>query len=67
MDFLVGLRGKESTWGAEDARDLGSISCREDSLELEMATHSRILVWEISWTEEPGELQSMGLQRFGHN
>ena len=35
----------------------------EDLLEKEMATHSRILVWRISWTEEPGRLQSMGLQR----
>ena len=34
----------------------------EDLLEKEMATHSRILVWRISWTEEPGRLQSMGLQ-----
>ena len=37
--------------------------CREDSLEEEMATHSSILAWEIAWTEEPGGLQSMGLQR----
>ena len=34
----------------------------EDPLEKEMATHSSILAWEISWTEEPGELQSMGSQ-----
>ena len=34
----------------------------EDPLEKEMATHSSILAWRISWTEEPGELQSMGLQ-----
>ena len=34
----------------------------EDSLEKEMATHSSILAWEVSWTEEPGVLQSMGLQ-----
>jgi len=34
----------------------------EDPLEKEMATHSSILVWEIPWTEEPGGLQSMGLQ-----
>ena len=33
----------------------------EDSLEKEIATHSSILVWEIPWTEEPGGLQSMGL------
>ena len=34
--------------------------CREDPLEKEMATHSRTLVWKISWTEEPGRLQPMG-------
>ena len=34
----------------------------EDPLEKEMATHSSILAWEIPWTEEPGGLQSMGLQ-----
>ena len=32
-----------------------------------MATHSSILAWRISWTEEPGELQSMGSQRVGHH
>ena len=31
-----------------------------------MATHSSILAWRIPWTEEPGGLQSMGLQRVGH-
>ena len=35
----------------------------EDPLEEEMATHSSILAWRIPWTEEPGGLQSMGLQR----
>ena len=40
---------------------------REDPLEEEMATHSSILAWEISWTEEPGRLQSMGSQRDGHD
>ena len=34
----------------------------EDPLEKEMATHSNTLAWEISWTEEPGGLQSMGSQ-----
>ena len=34
----------------------------EDPLEREMATHSSILSWTVSWTEEPGGLQSMGLQ-----
>ena len=36
---------------------------QEDPLEKEMAIHSGILAWEIPWTEEPGGLQSMGLQR----
>ena len=40
---------------------------REDPLEKGMTTHSRILAWEIPWTEEPGGLQSMGSQRVGHN
>ena len=35
---------------------------REDPLEKEMATHASILTWRIAWTEEPGRLQSMGLQ-----
>ena len=35
----------------------------EDTLEKEMATHSNILAWKISWTEEPGGLQSIGSQR----
>ena len=39
----------------------------EDPLEQEMATHSSILAWRIPWTEEPGGLQSMGLQRVGLN
>ena len=47
------------TW----VRSLG----REDPLEKEMATHSSILAWKIPWTEEPGGLLSMGLQRVGHN
>ena len=34
----------------------------EDPPDKEMATHSSIIVWEISWTEEPGGLQSIGLQ-----
>ena len=39
----------------------------EDPLEKGMATHSGILAWRIPRTEEPGRLQSMGLQRVGHN
>ena len=51
------FRGKEST---SYAGELGLILDQEDHLEKEMATYSSILAWEIPWTEEPGELQSMG-------
>ena len=40
---------------------------QKDPLEKEMATHSSVLAWEIPWTEEPDEPQSMGLQRPGHD
>ena len=39
----------------------------EGPLEKEMETHSSILAWRIPWTEEPGGIQSMGLQRVGHD
>ena len=48
----------QDTW----VRSLG----QEDALEKEMSTHSSILAWKILWTEEPGRLQSMGLQSVGH-
>ena len=47
---------------ARDAEDAVQSLGREDPLEEKMATHSSILAWEISWTEEPGGLQSMELQ-----
>ena len=40
---------------------------QEDPLEKEMATHSSIFAWRISWMEEPGRLQSTGLQRVRHD
>ena len=40
---------------------------REDPPEKEKATHSSILAWEIPWTKESGGLQSVGLQRVGHD
>jgi len=40
---------------------------QEDTLDKEMANHSSILAWEISWTEELGGLQSMGSQKVRHN
>ena len=54
--FPGGSDSKESACHA--VQSLG----REDPLEKEMATHSSILAWEIPWTEEPGRLQSKGLQ-----
>ena len=52
------LPAKQETW-------IWSLG-REDHLEKEMATCSNILAWEIPWTKESSELQSMGLQRVGH-
>ena len=40
---------------------------RENPLEKGMATHSSILAWRVPWTEEPGGLQSVGLQRVEHD
>ena len=40
---------------------------QEDPLEEGVATHSSILAWRIAWTEDPGELQSMGSQRVGED
>ena len=53
------VQGTQETW----VQSLG----REDSLEEGMATHSRSLAWENPWAEEPGRLQSMGLQRIEHD
>ena len=60
MGFPGGSDGKEP---ACNVGDLGW----EDPLEEGKATHSNILSWRIPWTEELGGLQSMGLQRVGHN
>ena len=53
------LSTMRETW----VRSLG----QEDPLEKEMAIHSSTIAWKIPWTEEPGRLQSMGLQRVGHD
>ena len=58
---------KDLPANAGDTRDVGSIPESGRSLEEEMATHSSILAWKIPWTEEPGGLQSMGLQRVRHD
>ena len=58
-ELVKNLSAMQETW----VQSLGW----EDPLEKEKATHSSILAWRIPWTEEPGRLQSMGLQRVGHN
>ena len=55
---------KESTFSSGD---LGLIPGSGRSPREGIATHSSILAWEIPWTEEPGELQSMESQRVGHD
>ena len=50
-----------------NARDMAQSLDQEDLLEKEMATHSHILACKIPWAQELGRLQSMELQRAGHN
>ena len=50
-----------------DMRDVESVPGSGRTLEEGMATHFSILAWKILWTEEPGGLQSMGLQKAGHD
>ena len=57
--LVKNLSAMQETW----VQSLG----QEDPLEKGMATHSSILAWRIPWTEEPGVLLSMGLQRVGHD
>ena len=64
LGFPAGSDGKASAYNAGDP---GSIPGSEDPLEKEMAAHSSTLAWKIPWVEETGRLQSMGLQRVGHN
>ena len=58
--------GSDRNESACNARDLSLIRGSGSPLEKGMATHSSILEWRIPWTEEPGGLQSKGLQRAGH-
>ena len=62
--FPDGSDVKESVCNAGDSDSIPGLG---STLEKEMATHSSILVFRIPWTEEPGGLQSMGLQRVGHS
>ena len=64
VGFPGGSDGKES---ARNAGELGSILGMGRCPEKRMATHSMILAQRIPWREEPGRLQSMGLQRVRHD
>ena len=64
----------EASWGAQMVKNLPAVQetwvrslGQEDPPEKEMATHSRTLACKIPWTEKPGSLQCMGLQRVGHD
>ena len=58
---------KEPACNVEDARGIGSIPGLGRSPGEGHSNHSSILTWRIPWTEEPGELQTMELQRVGHD
>ena len=59
--FPGGASGKNPPANTGAVGDTGQSLSQEDPLEEEMATHSSILTWKIPWTEEPGGLQSIGL------
>ena len=61
------LSDKESACNAGDSGDTGLILDQKDTLMEGIATHSSILAWRIPWTEEPGRLQSIWIQRTGHD
>ena len=63
--FLVAQMVKKKKSAAAQETQVQSTD-REDPLEKGMVTHFSILAWRIPWTEEPGRLQSMRLQRVGH-
>ena len=71
--FPGGSVVNNATAHARDVRDVGSIPRwgrslgGEDPLEEGMDTHSSILAWRMLWTAKPGGLQSIGLQRAGHD
>ena len=68
------IRGKRASKVTQTVKNLPAMQetqvrslGQEDPLEKGMATHSSILTWRILWTEEPGELQSMGSQEVRHD
>ena len=67
MGFAGGAMVKNPLADPGDAGDTGSIPRSGTFPKEKMATHSSILAWRIPWTEEPGRIQSMGLQRVEHD
>ena len=67
MGFPDGSVVKNPPANAGGARDVGQIPGSGRSPGVGNGTGSNILAWKIAWTEEPGSLQSMGLQRVGHD
>ena len=68
MVIYLGLPGgSDGKASAYNVGEPGSIPGSGNPLEKEMATHSSTLTWKITWTEEPGKLQSMGSQRVRHD
>ena len=72
--YFNSFLGEGAFWVAQTVNNLPAIQetwvqslGREDSVEEEMAIHSSILAWRTLWTEEPGWLQSIGLQRVRHD
>ena len=66
LAHISGASDKESPANATDVGDTGSIAGSGRSPGEGNVTHSSILAWEIPWADEPGGLQSVGLQRVGH-
>ena len=68
VSFFTSWATKRIHLAMQETRELHIWSLgQEDTLEQGMATHSSIVAWKIPWTEEPGGLQSMELQRVGHD
>ena len=67
LEGFPGGSEKESAYNAVAAGDMDSVPESGRSPRERKATHSSMLTWRIPWTEEPGRLQSIGLQRVRHD
>ena len=68
MGFLCGTSGTRTHLPVQETQETGIRSLgQEDDFREVMATHFSVLAWRIPWTEEPGGLESIGLQRDGHD